>query len=152
MIDNFHLRYLGKNILQWEIERNSLFQTNRNDDREIVMRKDEKTMMIPSLKYRLPDNGTGYISIVACSSNGNLIAGFEITRNEIYLWKRNNPVSHFFLHTFASIITMSFGYNDQCLFTLNSKSKITLWDIKDVSIESFFSIRFDFCLLLIKYS
>ncbi|UXI22065.1 Glucose-6-phosphate 1-dehydrogenase [Sarcoptes scabiei] len=121
----------GKNILQWEIERNSLFQTNRNDDREIVMRKDEKTMMIPSLKYRLPDNGTGYISIVACSSNGNLIAGFEITRNEIYLWKRNNPVSHFFLHTFASIITMSFGYNDQCLFTLNSKSKITLWDIKD---------------------
>lgn len=108
------------------------------------MSKSSQTMHQPTRKYTLPGDGSGYISLCAVSKDGKLIAGFETTRNEIYLWNRNVVKSHLCFYTFSTILTLSFSENEKSLFALNSKNEITLWDLKEVFNPVILNLLFNF--------
>lgn len=93
-----------------------------------------------SFRYLLPEKAPGYISICAVSSDGKQIAGFETTRNEIYLWKRKHQHTINCFHTLSSIVTLTFSMNERCLFTLNSRNEIAFWDLGQVGVFIHFSI------------
>ncbi|XP_075676256.1 uncharacterized protein LOC113796506 [Dermatophagoides pteronyssinus] len=109
-----------KNILEWHIKQSKFSQLYRKKKME------EKDC---SFRYLLPEKAPGYISICAVSSDGKQIAGFETTRNEIYLWKRKHQHTINCFHTLSSIVTLTFSMNERCLFTLNSRNEIAFWDL-----------------------
>lgn len=94
---------------------------------------------------------SSHLSFVAVSRSGSRIAGFEHTRNEIYLWNRGegtanwgfgsrspSPVSggscpsNVLLRCQANIVSLAFSYDSERLLGCCRSGEITVWNVGKV--------------------
>lgn len=142
----------ASSFLDFDETENDNFQAKNNSMSGVKLTQEKRKYSTTlSSAHSQSSSHSSHISFVAVSRSGNRIAGFEHTRNEIYLWNRGDeaanwgfgsrspsPVSggccpsNVLLRCQANIVALAFSNDSERLLGCCRSGEVTVWNVGTV--------------------